>query len=233
MVIHKIMEKGKTIAEGIPTLAIFSSITLLYDLYWALYFKDSPSFRFKYWMQVGMFYISFMIIYMLIEYKRKLIRKNAPVKNTAFIILMIYLFISLLIGAWSSIYNETVTFILFSILFLIPLIFMLADTFRFIPADECLTYVCNYIKDLVNYSIKPRPKKLCSVDEKYFLNQKDEGKFIVEQVPPENFHPALKLIIFATITDIFYYFEVEKTNKMYNAIALVIFCIYCYFTNLL
>lgn len=225
MLIHKIMENGKTIAEGIPTLAIFSSITLLYDLYWALYFKDSSSFRFKYWIQVGMFYISYMIRYMLIEYKRKLIRKNAPLKNATFAISMIYLIISLIIGAWSIIYNDTVVFILFSILFLIPLIFMLADTFRFIPADECLTYVCNYIKDLVNYSIKPSPKKVCSVDEKYFLNQKDEGKFIVEQVSPENFHPALKLTIFATITSILYYFAWEKTFNN-NSVALIIFFIY-------
>lgn len=239
MGIQGIIEKCEAITKSVQFLAVFSSITLLYDLFWALYFKGDSSFRFKYWMQVGIFFVCFIILTILVEYKRKMehlsrstdihlldcFDKKTKIKrfyNAG----TIYSLIAVFLGLWSSIYNNTITFILFSILFLVPLIFMLSDTFRFIPADECLNYFNKKIKELDNYSIDPPSKKSEPEEEKYFLNRKDSSKFVIEQIPREKWYPPLKLVIFAATSVVLDYLVTNNGTNLYYAIGLIIFFIY-------
>ncbi len=250
MEILTIKEKGKVLAKEIykniyNELFIFSVIVLLYDIIVGFYFKDSPTFRFKYWTFVGFIFVIFIIVYMLMAYEKKLRtqcqNKSAYLKsitkckqkknhtNKAIFISIVYLILFIFIG-FASISNgiKSIYFYLFTVLFLIPLIIMLLDTFRFIPADECIKYIYNYLK---TYSIEPLPKSSEYKDEKDFLNQKDSAYFIIEKLPPgtEKFYPPLKLAIFGVITDILYYYVWEKENAMYYAISFGIFFIYISF----
>lgn len=275
MVIQGIKKKVNAIIKAVPFLALFSSIILLYDIFWALYFKsylkqDDTSFRYNYWIQIGIFYLSFAIISILIGnirkhpwvYKNKItevikFKPQINVDESRFIIMLsdnkwipyfsvttlelcirflkkllilvkklrvfilaeIYLIFMLILGWYSLIHNYEITFILFILFFLIPIIFMLLDAFRFIPADECLT-------KFLNYSIKPPEKNVNIEKEMHFLDEKDSGYFIIEKITLKNIHPFVFWLIIAIIGIILFYHAWGENHNMYGATFLIIFLLY-------